>query len=64
MAHARTNQVQFWADTLAKASVDELEALRRALSHSDSSSNLVFMVQAEITRRERRAVWMSRVVEA
>ncbi len=49
-----TTKINFWADTLAKASLDELRVLRRSLlSRKESSADLVLMVQAEIEQRER-----------
>jgi hypothetical protein len=61
---AVTSKINFWADTLAKASVDELQVIRRSLlSRKDSSSELVLTVQAEIERRERGFVEVTRVVE-
>jgi hypothetical protein len=49
-----TTKINFWADTLAKASLDELQLIRRSLlSRKESSSELVLMVQSEIERRER-----------
>jgi len=63
-AVAVTSKINFWADTLAKASVDELQVIRRSLlSRKDSSSDLVLMVQAEIERRERGFIKVPRVVE-
>ncbi len=51
---AITTRVNFWADTLAQASLEELQVLRRSLlSRRESSPDLVLIVQAEIERRER-----------
>jgi len=49
-----TTKINFWADTLAKASLEELKVLRGSLlSRKNPSSDLVLMVQAEIEARER-----------
>ena len=49
-----TTKINFWADTLAKASLEELKVLRRSLlSRKNPSSDLLLMVQAEIEARER-----------
>ncbi|HET6410741.1 MAG TPA: hypothetical protein VFG53_01695 [Anaeromyxobacter sp.] len=49
-----TTKINFWADTLAKASLEELKVLRRSLlSRKNPASGLVLMVQAEIEARER-----------
>jgi len=51
---AVTTKVNFWADTLAKASLEELQVIRKALlSRKEAPSDLVLLVQAEIERRER-----------
>jgi hypothetical protein len=51
---AVTSRINFWADTLTKASLEELRVIRRSLlSRKDSSSELLLTVQAEIERRER-----------
>ncbi len=63
VAVAVTSKINFWADTLAKASLEELQVIRRSLlSHKDSSSELVLMVQAEIERRERGFIRVTRAV--
>jgi hypothetical protein len=57
-----TTKINFWADTLARASLEELQLIRRSLlSRKDSSSDLVLMVQAEIERRERGFTRVTRV---
>lgn len=59
-----TTKINFWADTLAKASLEELQLIRRSLlSRKGSSSDLVLMVQAEIERRERGFTKVTRAVE-
>ncbi len=61
---AVTSKINFWAETLAKASVAELQVIRRSLlSRHESSSELVLMVQAEIERRERGFIKVTKVVE-
>jgi len=64
VAVAVTSRINFWADTLAKASMEELQVIRRSLlSRKHSSSELVLVVQAEIERRERGFVKLTRVVQ-
>jgi len=61
---AVTSKINFWAETLAKASVGELQVIRRALlSRKDPSSELVLMVQAELERRERGFIRVTKVVK-
>lgn len=61
---AVTSKINFWADTLAKASAEELQVIRRSLlSRKDSSSDLVLMVQAEIEQRERCFIKVKGAVE-
>ena len=50
---AVTTKINFWADTLAKASLAELQLVRRSLLiRKGASTDLVLMVQAEIERRQ------------
>ncbi len=61
---AVTSKINFWADTLAKASAEELQVVRRSLlSRKHSSSELVLMVQAEIERRERGFIKVKKAAE-
>ena len=54
MVVAITTKVNFWADTLAKASLEELRVIRSALlSRRVRPSGLVLMVESEIEARER-----------
>jgi len=49
---AVTSKINFWADTLVKASLDELQVVRRSLlSRTNPSWDLVRMVDAEIEQR-------------
>jgi hypothetical protein len=59
-----TTKINFWANTLAKASLEELQLIRRSLlSRKKSSSDLVLMVQTEIERRERGFTRVTSAVE-
>ncbi len=50
---AVTTKINFWADTLARASLEELQLIRRSLLvRKGASTDLVLMVQAEIERRQ------------
>ena len=58
---AVTTKINFWADTLAKASLEELQVIRRSLfSRKSRSSDLMLMVQAEIEQRERGFIRLPR----
>ncbi len=58
---AVTSKINFWADTLAKASVDELQLIRRSLlSRKRPSWDLVLMVDAEIERHRLGVIKVTR----
>ncbi len=49
-----TTKINFWADTLANASLEELQVIRASLlSRKERSPDLLLLVQAEIDARER-----------
>ena len=61
---AITGKINFWANTLAMASLDELLVIRRSLfSRKHASSQLLLMVDAEIEQRKRGFMKVTRVIE-
>ncbi len=63
-AVAVTSKINFWADTLARASLQELQVIRHSLlSRRHGSSELVLMVEAEIEQRKRSFITVKRPVE-
>jgi hypothetical protein len=60
---AVTGKINFWANTLAAASLDELLVIRRSLlSRKSASSELLLTVEAEIEQRKRGFTKVTRVV--
>ncbi len=61
---AVTTKINFWADTLARASLQELQVIRHSLlSRKRASSELVLLVEAEIEQRKRGFTKVKRPVE-